>query len=106
MFRVNCHTNLDLHNEQWPTELPAIPRVGDLIESATKHGNFRLRLQVVSVTWEFQDMTGVWIPHIELHMTDFHKLLPSRKEGAANGSIYAFYEWYAPLVGSSVSAFV
>ena len=33
-MEVHCHTNLDLANEQWPRNLPAVPRVGDEIESA------------------------------------------------------------------------
>lgn len=52
-MKVVCRTNLDLFNESWPKELPAIPSVGHTIESKTKHGNFRLELQVVAVTWSY-----------------------------------------------------
>ncbi len=99
MIDVTCRTNLDLAHERWPTELPAVPRVGDRIQSATKwEDSFRLQLQVVSVTWKcrFQlkgrERVGNWYPEIELHLQ--------------NMSILAFYEWYAPRVGRSVSAFI
>lgn len=53
MTPVTCKTNLDLHHsESWPTELPAVPNVGDYIVSARKWGVFQLRLKVTSVTWE------------------------------------------------------
>lgn len=36
MIKVKCRTNLDdVGNEDWPTEMPAVPRVGDLIQSGT-----------------------------------------------------------------------
>ena len=82
MIPVTCKTNLDLHHsESWPTELPAIPNVGDYIVSARKWGVFQLRLKVVSVTWEpkvtrthakWDDPdcfveTISWTPVIEMH---------------------------------------
>lgn len=106
MIRVRCHTNLDLAGERWPVELPAVPRVGDLIQSAAKHGVFRLSLQVVRVSWECAQWDDDYVPHIELHMTETQKRLPASREGAAQGSIVAFYEWYAPRVGRSVSSFI
>ena len=113
-MRVVCRTNLDLANEQWPTELPAVPQVGDRIQSATTHGlaPFQLELEVVRVTWKFyrtaphNERMGEWRPEIELHMTKWQRQLPAKKEGAAAGSIVAFYEWYAPLVGRTVSSFI
>jgi len=114
MIEVLCRTNLDLSWEKWPDELPAVPRVGDRIVSATEHprnggGKFQLELEVVSVTWKPRTRPGrplEWIPHVELHMTSWQRMLPSKREDAATGSIYAFYEWYAPLVGRSVGAFI
>lgn len=106
MIKVYCHTNLDLANERWPSELPALPRVGDIIESATKHGEFVLRLKVCQVTFQYNNMSKEWYPSIELHMCDWMKSLPGKRPGAADGSIIAFYEWYAPLVGKSVGAFI
>jgi hypothetical protein len=38
MIPISCKCNLDLANESWPTALPTVPRVGDQIESKTKHG--------------------------------------------------------------------
>jgi hypothetical protein len=58
MIKIFCHTNLDLRDEEWPTELPAVPQVGQRIASK-----------------RFD-------------------------------SIRHFYEWYAPIVGSSVSSFI
>jgi hypothetical protein len=105
-MRVHCHTNLDLSNEQWPTELPAVPNTGDHIVSRTKHDRFQLELQVCRVRWEYSEHYKEYIPTIELHMSDWMKRLPAKKPGAADGSIQAFYEWYAPLVGRSVGAFL
>jgi len=122
---VVCHTNLDLKGEKWPTYLDFLPRVGDRIESATLHehqGKFRLELEVTSVTWRCSKYTNCnsellninpikkdrWIPHIELHMNSWQKQLtsPDDEWGKNPGSIKAFYHWYAPLVGASVSYFI
>lgn len=104
-----CSTNLDLRGESWPNILPALPRVGDRIQSATKHRSFQLELEVHRVTFKqitMYNQSKEWIPEIELHMTSFHKMLISKDPNAATGSITAFYEWYAPLVGSYVGAFI
>lgn len=100
MIQVECRTNLDLVGEQWPRRLPAVPRVGDRIVSATKWGHFQLELEVVGVTWEHDRA-----PRIELHMTRWQREILSTS-GARQGSIRAFYEWYAPLVGKRVSDFI
>lgn len=90
-MKVKCRTNLDLHYEVWPDDLPAIPRVGDLIESCVTHNKtFKLRLEVYSVTWRQNQE-----PEIELHIPNYRQW-----------SIAQFYEWYAPLVGKSVHAFI
>lgn len=118
-MKVYCHTNLDLRGESWPTELPALPRVGDRIESGTIHpsahsgtGRFILELEVCSVSWECRRSDGdrkEWVPRIELHMTSHHRRLrpaPHRGPEVCEGSITAFYDWYAPLVGTTASAFI
>lgn len=111
-MKVFCRTNLDLSNEEWPNDLPAIPSVGDRIQSKTKHGHFQLELQVSSITWRsFNNYNGesYWAPEIELHMTTFHKGLYPKDNKDGNigvGSITAFYQWYAPLVGKSVGSFI
>ena len=93
MIPIAYKTNLDLR-EVWPTSLPQVPNVGDYIESELVWRNgFKLRLQVVSVTWV--KSFGEWKPEIELH-------IPKHR----NMSITSFYEWYAPLIGKSVSAFI
>lgn len=90
---VYCRTNLDLEMEQWPSSFSALPRVGDLVESGSKHKNgFRLQLKVVRVVWKRDG--DHHSPYIDLHIN---------QEGL---SIRDFYEWYAPLVGRSVSAFI
>jgi len=69
-MKVHCRTNLDLASEEWPSELPSCPRVGDRIQSSTKHGIFQLTLKVISVTWKKrQKHEGIeyWYPEIELH---------------------------------------
>ena len=78
-MKVICRTNLDLDREIWPEELPALPRVGDTIESARlgDDGIFRLRLQVIAVNFAYRDVSwGMspkeWIPEIELHMGNLY----------------------------------
>jgi len=113
-MRIRCRTNLDLRGEQWPSELPSVPCVGDRIRSATRHGTFQLELQVCRVTWiEVTDPITVkkaWVPEVELHMTDWQQKMScaNRINGCdcADGSICAFYHWYAPLVGTTASAFI
>ena len=117
MIKIYCHTNLDLcHCEGWPTELPEVPRVGDLIESSYEwiipNGNtissgakVSLELQVCRVTWKAHaygknQYTGAkdgteWIPHVELSMT------PSRYS-----SMRDFYEWYGRITGKGVHTFI
>ena len=107
MIRVCCHTNLDLANEVWPSALPAVPRIGEEIQSKTKHGDFQLSLQVVKVRYQCNPRTEEWYPHIELHMTELQKMIPAPLHtNASAGSIVAFYHWYAPLVGRSAHAFI
>lgn len=106
MIPVVCHTNLDLANEVFPDKLPCIPNVGDEIESKTDHKCFHLTLQVVRIIYQYNKQFDGWIPYIELHMTEFQKRMSSKSGRGQTGSIIAFYEWYAPLVGRSVSSFV
>lgn len=109
MIKVVCRTNLDLHlAETWPGELPAVPRVGDLIESAYSHNGFRLSLEVTSVTWRLWTK-GEYLPVIELHFSNLHRNLYPKDDHdgtVAKGSVTAFYQWYAPLVGKSVGSFI
>jgi hypothetical protein len=110
MIAVYCFTNLDLHHEEWPTFMAAVPNVGDCIQSKTKHGVFQLQLQVVSITWKWfvrhsEQISGFY-PEIELHMTEGQKRYRSKDPEAADGSITAFYEWYAPKVGRTVGSFI
>jgi hypothetical protein len=115
-MKVYCHTNLDLAGEEWPTELPALPNVGDEIRSGIIHSRengdeFQLTLQVVKISWVklTSHTTTFWYPEIELHMTDWQRKLPAKdnQDGRiADGSITAFYQWYAPLVGRSVGSFI
>lgn len=99
-MKVTCRTNLDLMpHEEWPTELPALPRVGDIIESGKCWGlgpnTFKLRLKVVRVTFVRYYIPDEWIPEIELH-----------DAWCVPRSIRAFYEWYAPHVGQCPSHFI
>ena len=102
-IRVRCRTNLDL-NEKWPEFLPALPREGQLIQSAVDHNGFRLELEVESITWKYTPVDHMhrWTPVIELHIP---RSLKSTKT-METMSIREFYEWYAPLVGKSVAAFI
>ena len=102
MIPVRCRTNLDLFNEKWPTHLPAIPAVGNYIQSKKewKYGDilpctFQLTLEVYSVTWVYSEFSGEWVAEIELHI---------RK--VSGMSLVDFYNYYAPKVGLSPSAFI
>jgi hypothetical protein len=99
MIDVICRTNLDLDHERWPTKLPAVPAVGDRIQSAVDHDGFRLFLEVSSITWKYIEDSGFekekWVPEIELH------IVKARFE-----SIAKFYEWYAPKCNKSPSYFI
>lgn len=107
MLRVVCHTNLDLSHEEWATTMPCVPAVGHTIVSRTVHDRgFQLELRVTAIEWKYDSILKEWVPKIELHMTDWQCRLPASREGAAVGSIVAFYEWYAPKVGRTVSAFI
>jgi len=112
MIPVICKTNLDLAREIWPVQMPAVPNVGDHLRSAQVWpGGFQLELAVCRVTWVRNadnafNHPGEWIPHIEMHMTKTQHMLPPKEGDAAVGSITAFYQWYAPLVGKSVGAFI
>ena len=94
MINIVCRTNLDLPMEKWPNSLPAVPRVGDHIQSSTTWGVFQLKLEVYNVTW-CKSSSDVWYPLLELHIPKYKKY-----------SIYDFYKWYAPLVGSTVGSFI
>jgi len=114
--KVRCHVSLDLRGEEWPSELPCCPRVGDNIQSATRWGDFQLELEVTSITWkkiklwEYHGAEEIWIPYIELGMTLWQRGLMCRRSDQGcrcrPGSVTAFYEWYAPLVGRTVGSFI
>lgn len=92
MIKIHCHTNLDLNMERWPESLPAVPRIGDDIQSLTVHdNNFQLLLKVVAVRWKGDGKNAK--PYIELSCRN-------------SMSIQEFYKWYAPLVGCSAAAFI
>ena len=103
MVKINCRTNLDLHNEKWPKELPEVPRVGDYINSGNlRDGNhgWRLSLEVVRVTWcsRLVDEYGTieWYCEVELHLGNVWK----------SRTLRDFYEWYAPAIGKRASFFI
>jgi len=101
-MKIICRTNLDLRGEEWPSELPAAPRVGDYIQSATGrkynptkdsfpfNGPIHLELQVVACKWKYHKSLyvreGGWILEVELH-------LPKNRFE----SISDFEEWYDRL---------
>ena len=99
---VVCRTNLDLLPcEKWPINLPALPNVGDHIESAYKWGNKVVVLKVVRITWKYNintcsvvDNTIDWYPEIELHLPSFWE------------NISRFYEWYGQITEKGKSYFI
>jgi hypothetical protein len=123
VVKIHCRTNLDLvhTSERWPNELPEVPRVGDIIQSANVwkyHPEFdgdggfirflqegQLELAVVQVTWKWlgKDMWGnareiledVWSPEVELNLP------PHRFE-----NLTRFHEWYGKITGKGQSAFI
>lgn len=98
-MKVVCRTNLDVKDEEWPTELPILPPIGSKIQSATTWVNgFRLQLKVVDITLKYEGDDYVadekWYAEIELHIAQNHM------------SIKEFFTWYAGCIGKSVSAFI
>lgn len=93
MVVVRCKTNLAVLTSKWPTLLPAVPVVGQKIESWGNR-DFNLTLEVVSVTWK-RARDSNWFAEIELH-------IPKNWEM----SIKDFYHWYAPKVGKEASYFI
>lgn len=106
MIEVYCHTNLDLERcEEWPKYLPALPRVGDYIESSHEWSKgCRLSLKVCAVRWEFrkrgswdhegQPQPECWAPRIELSIPPLYK------------TITEFYEWYGRITGKGKGAYI
>lgn len=82
MIPVVCHCNLDLERcEKWPKYLPAMPQVGNLIESAHAwtlsdgKSKLRLELEVSSVAWKYIEKESLlsscdshWECHVELSL--------------------------------------
>jgi len=99
-MKVICRTNLDLPNESWPSDFPSVPQLKHEIVSKTKWGQFQLSLQVVAVKWEYSEYYGFCLPHIELHLSEFHGQLTC-SNGKHKGSVTAFFEWYNRLTGKS-----
>lgn len=109
MTQIVCHTNLDLCPcENWPTELPSVPCVGDLIESghvwSYESGRSAiLQLKVVRITWRAKIITNTvypythttWTPYVELHL-----------ERGQFENINQFYEWYGKITGRGKHAFI
>jgi hypothetical protein len=119
-MKVICRTNLDLQNEKWPTDLSCLPHIGDEIESAILHGGGEII--EVQGNGEYK-YTGKFVPHFRLSLVvvgicfkhirtineDYgeHVYAPEIELNIRNGwSIRDFYEWYAPKVGKTVSAFI
>lgn len=95
---VRCRTNLDnvMGAEQWPTELPERPVVGDHIRSLVKHGVFQLELEVfcctwVAIPWLASGAAGSrWILEVELGMPSWQR---------PHMSIAEWQEWYRKARG-------
>lgn len=66
MIDVRCKTRLDLsQHEDWPTKLPALPRVGDLIQSAHEWpGGTHIELVISAVKWVKDGKN--WLAELEL----------------------------------------
>ena len=107
LIPVVCHTNLDLLPcERWPKALPAVPRVGDTIESGyhwkREQYALRLSLKVVAVRWCWSKSAGrdefepadVYVPRVELHVPPPWTTLTE------------FYEWYGRVTGKGKSFFI
>ncbi len=104
-MEVICRTNLDdVGREEWPKELPALPREGDLITSGTLWNSsnvkgVRVTLRVCRVTfipikgfqfgYENRDKSTKWIPEIEL----------SLHPGSGYLHISHFQDWYQWIQG-------
>lgn len=136
MIPVHCHTNLDLVNsaECWPEELPAVPNVGDLIESAykwkwyrTPHHNEYIRQQVLTNEIPADYCQGPFNAHLELEVVRVVWISTTNEFMAAPSyqgpvqwmpkielhlpkgrfeNLIAFYEWYGEITSKGRSYFI
>jgi hypothetical protein len=94
-MKVYCHTNLDLDNEEWPSELPCLPQVGNLIQSRRERGTLEpLSLAVCRIRWIYSSTEGGYVAHIELHIPSIY------------ANLSHFYEFYGRLTGRGKHAFI
>lgn len=121
-MKIIFRTHLDLLPiEKWPEELPAIPRIGDRIESGYLWNYFpseeerakggippcqtRLILQVYSIEWKYYSSDtllylgsstkeGMWYPVVELNIPSYFENMRS------------FYEWYGKITGKGKHYFI
>jgi hypothetical protein len=89
-MKVIFKCNLDLVGEQWPSDIPFIPSVGEYIESMTlrQRGQvgWRLKLKVAAVTWSY---TGTqYVPVVELG-------------DSLTRSVNEFHAWYRAAIRES-----
>ena len=110
MVKIYCGTNLNLLPcERWPTELPEVPKVGDLIVSSMEWINeddgietkSRVCLEVCGIVWVPQItqastlLNFVWVPEVELEL--------SRKHFK---NMVDFYTWYGKITGKGKDYFI
>lgn len=102
MIPINCVSKLDVMSyEKFPTELPTVPRVGDVIQSSTvwttsDGRKIKIELEVIKITWvsaehlNYNTVTDMdeygWKAQVELYVT----------ENRFN-SVASFNRWYEDL---------
>lgn len=119
MIAVRIRTNLDLdRREIWPTELPAIPAVGDYIESSYLwqwreyddktnkwSSEARLQLKVYRVTWVVAQYHDPFVS-VAMEPAKLNKWVPEIEVNIGNVSMRVFYEWYGKITRRGVHAFI
>ncbi len=76
---IRCVTpTLTLPDERWPSELPSMPRVGDMVESAVEWKGGRVVLEVRVITWRYTEAysmcgkTGAWYAEVLLDLPEHY----------------------------------
>lgn len=68
-MRVRCTTNIDCCKRfHWPSMMPRVPRVGELIRSASSTAQKYIELEVCRVTWIYDQLEHDWFVEVELHL--------------------------------------
>lgn len=68
---ISCHTNIDCCKTfDWPTVLPEVPQLGDLVRSRSSPSPYTIELKVVERVWFYDNLLNSWCCRLDLHLPD------------------------------------